>query len=136
MGLRPIYSLPCLTGQTLRQTTKNPIAGLRSYQTSVAGADWTQIGQIHRLAGARVYGNQQGFCNDTMSARSLQNRLIFMPLRMGLLPREFDGYPTGLTMRVCSAVPTLPAVSNKSACEIPIGTPLPAAPLLVVLGAS
>jgi hypothetical protein len=39
MGLRPIFSMRGLSSRNIAQTTKNPIAGLRSYQNSVAGAD-------------------------------------------------------------------------------------------------
>ena len=144
MGLWPIFSVRGLANRKLSQTTKNPIAGLRSYQNSVAGADSAKFGQMHHLAGARVYGNWQGFCNIRVAAsRSLEKLCTALPDTLRWKPEiadisrcrpnrrlnscdrhaDCDCYATGLTINVCNAMPTLPHLSKSIAweCPIPLG---------------
>jgi len=55
MGLRPIVSLRGLIDATIRQTTKNPIAGLRFYQESGSGGEFDPNWLVFTTSQARDY---------------------------------------------------------------------------------
>jgi len=55
MGLRPIVSLRGLTNSNIRQTTKNPIAGLHFYQQSGSGGECKPNWPVFTTSQARDY---------------------------------------------------------------------------------